>query len=249
MTVMRPCLACGQENTALAERCSRCEAELGAWAEAPPFGAARKGRAATQGRPALVALLLLAVACAVGWSVVRFVSASSRTDVGPTWFEPKTMAAWETDDLRAKGVPPGTVRALIETKTFQPRRVLVSTHAPEQDLTLVLRTAAAFLVEARRRGEATLTHVAVVRHGDDVIEIPLGEAARLADPATDVGEWLGRSVPGSVAGPAVTVEAAPPAHEAEAPRLTDRDAIRDLGYRRPQVKVTVGSSPPTYRKG
>jgi hypothetical protein len=220
MSSVRPCFACTRENPSDAVTCEACGGELRAHARAGSL-AVKAVRSLPRVRaPLVVAALAVALMAAASLVVVRWDIAGRRRPAAASWSEPETIAAWALARMRQWGVAPSSLEAVVETRTRAPRRVLVTSHSPGQDPSQVVASVAKLLVEARRDGERTSAHLAVMRFegGEDAPALPtaympVGDARWLVDHPEDVEAWLERAGHPPRA-PATTIE--PPAGAGDA---------------------------------
>ena len=189
--IHRPCLSCGSENASSATACGRCGHALSAWAERLPSASPSRAIRRLPSRRALLGLgLALALAVAVGPSSWAWLTQRGLVPAGPTWRDPASIAGWADAELQAARVEPVQVEARLESRTLAPRRLVITAHSTGPTLLDVMRAAGRFLVKARKGGEATATHLAIVRQGTRVLLLPIGDAARVAGSDEAAAAWL-----------------------------------------------------------
>lgn len=139
----------------------------------------------------MAAGLLVLVAASLG--IFRWIS--SREVVAPSpslqWQEPEAVAAWARVFLSREGAQPDSVSAQAVDDRGSPRRILVSVHPGSQEAPRILRATARMLVAARAEGAESAAHLAVIRQGDQVTFLPIGEAADLATSDILLAQHLG----------------------------------------------------------
>lgn len=192
--IQRPCLACGHVNGAPSDSCASCGLALSAWCDPVVVTAPQRAIRRLPGRRIVLLLgLVLTLIAGFGpraWTSLRSPDAPT---AGPTWRDPPSIAAWAHAELKAAGAEPSSVDALIERRTAVRRRVLMTAHPMGRPLADVVRAVARLLVRGRDRGEATSTHVAIIRQGKLILLLPVGEAAALAGSDASAIEWIERN--------------------------------------------------------
>lgn len=182
MRVLRHCLRCGRDERADSETCSSCGRSLAAWASEPdtsPVGSARR----SGGRLRLVGVALaLVLAAALAWAV-RDLLRVDESDPAASWRRPASVAAWAAERYTVRQAAPRRLRALVETRTSRPQRLLLISHAPELSERAAVRAAAEVLLAARGEGERLLTDAVLLELGPEgerrSLLVPVQEAARL----------------------------------------------------------------------
>lgn len=189
--IQRPCLACTTENDLAATQCSRCGRSLSSWAEragtSAPLQVAHR---LPSRRSLLLAALIATLAITFGPSGLHWLSTRGRVAPGPTWREPATIATWAEAELRSAGVEAVSLDARVEKRSLAARRLVLAGHSTGQPLLDVVRATARFLVLARDKGEATATHLAIIRQGTRILLLPVGDAVRVAASDEAAASWL-----------------------------------------------------------
>ncbi|MEM7249267.1 MAG: hypothetical protein AAF533_28400 [Acidobacteriota bacterium] len=198
MDSLRPCLQCNHVNPADASVCSQCGAPLTAFASTGGTTKAaveQVGRALRRGVLLGLVLLILGLVGLGLWLVVQ--GREQRAASVVTWRTPSTIESWAKDQFRERNVNTGVQARVVETGESE-RRVLRAVLNEGEDQQTAFLAAAEILLLARRQGEPTLTHLAVLESGpaDDRRRrsLPLGEAARVVAEAKRDGVSLTRRV-------------------------------------------------------